>query len=43
MRIYEKIGNNRHYVPKITKFVHVSFICTKITKISTYFLFYVPK
>lgn len=43
MRIYEKIGNNRHYVPKISKFVHVSFIYTKITKFGTYFLFYVPK
>ena len=43
MRIYDKIGNNRHYVPKITKFVHVSFLRTKITKIGTYFLLYVPK
>lgn len=38
-----QIAASKLHVPKIQKFVRVSFICTKIAKNSAYPLRYVPK
>ena len=41
--LLKSLVSKDYHVPKFSNFVHVLFICTKIAKIGTYFLSYVPK